>query len=290
MVKAIIFGNLTIDENIILGKKFSSPGGSAYFCAKTLENLGIIPTIVARYGKDFPKKYLAKSIFYPLKASDDKTLFFRNLYTKNGNRYQWIKNQQYAEPIPMEEIPQDIIQNKEIIIVAPLINNITSKQINRICCYYSDRIKILLPQGLYRKVTKGGSILHQNWSQAEEIIPLFDIIIFSNKDYYKANKLAKNWSRKGAVVIVTKSGQGCNVYQRGQIFLIKARQVIKIVNLSGAGDIFAAAFAYDYYKSRKAIDSAIFANAVSAYSLRFMPNQLQYSYQDFVNFIRYPKY
>ncbi|MBM3283087.1 hypothetical protein FJY90_02430 [Candidatus Gottesmanbacteria bacterium] len=290
MANAIIFGNLTIDDNFLQDKKFTSPGGSAYFCAKTFENLGINPTIIARYGEDFPKKYLLKTIYYPTKATDKKTLYFKNFYSHGGDRYQWVKNQQMAKFISIEKIPQNLLKNKDIVIVAPLIDSLSCKELIKICNYYKNSLVILLPQGFYRKILSGGRIRQRNWSQAEKIIPLFDFIILSNKDYFQAEELAEAWNKKGPIVIVTKSGQGCTIFNKGQKYTVEAARITKIVSRSGVGDIFAAAFAYAFNKNGNVVDSGRFANTVSAYSLRFMPNQLQYSYQDFVNFIRYPKY
>ena len=123
-----------------------------------------------------------------------------------------------------------------------------------------------------------------NWEEAEKTVPLFDIVILSDKDFTNTHETAGEWSKMGIIVIVTREDKGCSLYKGGVAKHFPAYKIEKVEDSTGAGDVFAAAFTITYLKIGNLDKSAAFANATAGLSLRFMPNQLKYSYRDILNF------
>ncbi len=88
----LLIGNLTIDQNISNGNIYDGPGGSVYFAAKTFHNLGLVPTVISPYGRDFSIYLIKECDIFPTVAKYKKTLTFKNIYLSTGERKQEILN------------------------------------------------------------------------------------------------------------------------------------------------------------------------------------------------------
>lgn len=276
----LLIGNLTIDENASDAEKtFIGPGGSVFFLAKTFENLGISVTILSPYGGDFPQKYLPKTFFIPNKPLAGKTLLFKNIY-KNNKRKQIVEN--YGEYLHFEwlEEVKTIRKDFDFVMIAPVINNFESKDLQKIKAIFTKSFLCLLPQGLYRQINKSGKIAQIDRDLAVETIRNFDFISFSEQDLANADEKASKWSNEGLIVAVTRDGKGASIYSDGERLDSPAFKVDKIVDPTGAGDIFAAGFVYSYFKKKQIKEALDFGQAAAALSLRWPSNRLQYSIKD----------
>lgn len=284
-MNALLIGNLTIDHNLTESGKFIGPGGTVYFAAKTFGNLGVNTTIVSPYGDDFPKKYLSKTTFLPKKALFRKTFVFENIYCQESQRKQKVKFLSSVGFKNIKNLGGAILQNNEIVLTAPIVDNFDEKLIRNIRKSLPKSLFVLSPQGFFRKINKNGYIENKKWLNDKSIIELFDMVIFSDKDTKDADKLAQRWSQKRLIVVVTKESRGCSLYVKGERRRdILAFSIEKINDSTGAGDVFTAAFVFAYQKTRNPYTCALFANAVAAFSLRLLPNQLQYEYRDIIDF------
>lgn len=282
-MKAVLIGNLTIDENIVGAGIYKGAGGSVFFLAKTFENLGVSSIIISPYGDDFPKKSIATTPIIPMEPEFKTTLVFKNDYS-DGRRKQTVANYKqyfyYAWNQKLKLLPNDA----EILMIAPVLNNIDALEIKKMRDYFSKSFFCLLPQGFYRQIDSQGKVYKLNKGITAEIIENFDFICLSVKDVSDTHAKGLYWSEKGPVVIITRAGEGSSLYTNGNKTDMKAFAVANVSDPTGAGDIFAAAFTFAYLKSKDLYQSMLFANATAAYSLRMSTNPLQYSYQDIINF------
>lgn len=285
-ISGLFIGNLTIDHNFIDDQEIISPGGSVFFCAKTFENLGLKSTIVSSYGADFPKKYLTGTFLIPDKPLSDKTLIFRNVYHNNGSRSQWVDNYNKCDLSDLKDINRNSFINKDIIIVCPIIPNISVEQIIKWRQYAKSSLFILLPQGLFRFIGEDGKIIRKDWKDVHLWLSFFDMIILSDKDGDNLDSIALDWSQKGPLIILTKEEKGCSIYQKNRRHDSSGFKVKEIKDSTGAGDVFAAAYTFAYLKSKDILKSADFANASAALSLRKKAFELKYKYPDIIKFAR----
>jgi len=118
---------------------------------------------------------------------------------------------------------------------------------------------------------KGG--LRSDIKELKKILKIVDFF-FSNKTEGKiltSNtnkiKIVKNLLEFGCKIVALKCGrEGCVVGDKNKIFTIKGIKV-KPVNPTGVGDIFNAAFIFNYLKTGNIKKAGLFANATSALSL-----------------------
>lgn len=131
LMREVLLGNLTIDINETEKGKYSGPGGTVFFMAKTFENLGVPSIIISPYGADLPKKYLPQTLFIPREPPFAKTLIFRNKYLA-GKREQVVEN--YAECLSFDwqKSLQFVSPDSEIVVIAPILNNIDVANIKAI--------------------------------------------------------------------------------------------------------------------------------------------------------------
>lgn len=274
----LIVGNLTLDENSYSDVVYKGPGGSVFFCSKILSNLNFKTTVISPYGPDFPKYNLPYTTFIPNDAVFDKTLAFRNTYF-SGVRSQTVDN------LKKFDWPDLDLGSYNILMLVPVLDNMNIKS-------FKDKIsvpgvlKILLPQGFFRSVGKNNLIINKKWEPDITALKLFDFIILSEVDYKDIEKEALIWSKMGVTVILTRGELGCNVYQNGKISNFPGYKAKNVVDMTGAGDIFAASFAFAFHKSGQIRDSVEFANASAALSLPYRSNELEYTYSDIIEFAR----
>lgn len=280
---ALLVGNLTIDHNISDKLKYDGPGGSVFYTAKILHNLGMSVDIISPYGKDFPSDATGGIRLYPPKPQTDRTLTFSNIYSSVGKRKQEVSSLEGSD-LAGHIMSFNPIKDYDILIVAPILPNIFADCISYLTGRYSSSLKILLPQGFYRKINQNNKITEVEWAESEQSVKYFDIAVVSENDGKNIHQQAKNWS-KNAKSIVTRDYLGCSIYQKNKRNDYPAYDVDGIVDSTGAGDIFSAAFGFNYLKTKDIHASADFANAAAGLSLRYHANQLQYAYKDIIKFI-----
>lgn len=282
-LNTLLIGNLTIDNNYIKNTRFNVPGGGVYFTAKTLENLNAGTTIVSPYGADFPQKYLPKTAFIAAKPPFGKTLLFKNIY-KNGARVQTVENYEEYLHYKWLENFKYITNNYDLVIIAPVINNIGMGELIKIREFLPSSFFCLLPQGLYRQIGKTGKITQIDREFTNGTIRNFDFISFSEQDFSHADEKARQWSKEGPMVAVTRNGKGASIYSRANRVDSPAFKVSKIVDPTGAGDVFAAGFTYAYLKNRQIEKALDFGQAAAALSLRETSNRIQYNTREILDF------
>lgn len=284
-LRALLIGDVTIDCNRMETGSYNGPGGSIYFGGKTFLNLGDRLTIVSPYGRDFPREVLGQTEWIPAQSAFIKTLMFQNIYYGNGERQQSVEVVGQTSSFFQEYVTDDIFAKKDIIFVAPLIPDIETDVFHRMTST-SHGLKILLPQGMYRRVNPDGTISPIEWKDELAVMPRFDIVVFSEKDLLHWEQKAKLWSRKESIIVVTQAQRGCIVFEKGRGTHIPAFRVFEIVDSTGSGDIFAAAFAHAFLHSQNTGKSALFANACAGLALRFSPKGLQYTLEEIYSFAR----
>ncbi len=107
-------------------------------------------------------------------------------------------------------------------------------------------------------------------------------ILFANEA--EALELSKNFSElflknKNLISVVTKGGNGCEVFANEKSFTIPAKKVEKLIDTTGAGDIFAAGFLYGFinqFPLEKSAESANFfaSKIIQKFGARFENDDL----------------
>jgi sugar/nucleoside kinase (ribokinase family) len=216
------------------------------------KQFGAEPIAVTSYGSDL-LPYLPKIKLLPGKPNQANTLIYEN-DSSTGRRTQKCYNLDSA--IPPEITPEIIsaLATADIVVVGTLLPNYPADYLRELLSYAKGgALKVLCPQGYFRRIDPEGHVEQRDFEEALDIVPMFDLIMYSEEDYPQAFELAKSWKQTMATeVIVTQSAQGATIIGKDKDIHVPTKPIAPedIVDSVGCGDTFAAAVTYSYYDSR----------------------------------------
>lgn len=130
----------------------------------------------------------------------------------------------------------------------------------------TDTWVVATPQGWMRMVDDNKDVIKIDWPDAEDVIPHLKSIVFSDEDVEGKQHLAEQYAALGTTVLYTRGHLGAILYHEGQEYYIKAAPT-KVVDLTGAGDVIAAAFFIRYRETNDPLEAAIFGTAAASLSI-----------------------
>jgi sugar/nucleoside kinase (ribokinase family) len=274
----VVLGNVCIDHNRTNDISYEAAGGPPTFLSLFLnQTKDALLTTISSYGSDF---LLFKNSLnlYPLSPNTASTLVYENTMA-HGKRSQ--KCYFYKEALP-PEINQDmtkIIKEADVLFITPLIPYFSPEYIKNVAELTSkDCLKIFLPQGYFRQFDENDNVVFREFEEADEILPLVDFVILSNEDYPNIENLSFKWNKKyNTTFIVTEAEKGAVIIAKNDKILVSTNSIPfeEIVDSIGAGEIFTASFAYNYFKNKDIERSVKLANESAREKLLAKTEELQ---------------
>ncbi|MBN1438882.1 MAG: hypothetical protein JW929_05665 [Anaerolineales bacterium] len=162
-----------------------------------------------------------------------KMTAFENRY-RGGTREQWIRST--GEPLGAVHIPRSWL-TPDIVHVGPVAAEVKPSVmdlfLNSLCC--------VTLQGWMRAWDSSGLVRQAVRPEAEQAARGAHVAVFSMDDVGGDAALAGRLAALSPVAAVTDGERGCRVHLKGETRTIPAPKV-EVVDPTGAGDIFAAAF------------------------------------------------
>ncbi|MBN2015354.1 carbohydrate kinase family protein [Candidatus Dojkabacteria bacterium] len=270
-----IVGHVCIDRNEVENAKYEAAGSPAIFITKILKQFPDTSIkVLSHQGLDF-EKYNEKTQIYPKVPQFKKTLVYKNI-VKNKKRTQYALNRYNSPPINTDSKVIQILKNTDILFVSPILANYPTDFVNKITRFNSNTLKILLPQGYFRRFDGKDRVGFREFKEASDLLYLFDFTILSDEDYPDIANLSKKWlNGNKSKVIITKGKDGADLISgadlitKTKVINFPTKEAPKIVDSTGSGDIFSASFAYKFFQTRDDAKSIEFANKVAGYCLRY---------------------
>jgi len=194
----------------------------------------------------------------------ENTTVFENIYnSKLITRTQKVRA--VASPFTLEDIPSI---SAKFFHLGPLINSDihldTIEHLSRIS-------KVSLDiQGFVRKVEEG-IVKEFRWKKVEEILPFITIL---KADEREINVLMDTDDLEIAVeklkkfgiseIVITCGERGSIIFSNNKIFTIPAYSPVKMVDVTGCGDTYMAAYLYKRLQGSYIEEAGMFASAASA--------------------------
>ncbi len=277
-MNVVVVGDVCVDRNISENASYSSYGSPSVFMSRIFSKFtDVTTTIISHYGADFSPT-LINTLMYPPQANSKNTLIYEN-HMKKGVRQQKVYNADNFQTVTINDELKHIISNADIVVLAPLLPYYSAEYVKKILSFTKNTaLKLLLPQGFFRKIETNHTINPRIFIEDHTIIPLFDFIILSEEDRADIDTVIKKWLDWSSLkIIVTMSNKGGRFVSRNDSFEVPTKPIsnTQVVDSVGAGDIFAAGFMYQYFHSKNIQKSIEFANYIAGQSLKFTPDQLE---------------
>jgi sugar/nucleoside kinase (ribokinase family) len=243
-------------------------GGTALYSALTAARLGWRVGVLTRgaYGKTIDGiaipslESFAGELNIVVQDAEAPTMFVNEYLA--GRRTQHLPK--WAGPIDLRGLPPHW-RNARVIHLGPIAQEIDPKQTGGL----TPAFLACTPQGWMRDWPRatGGRVKLHHLRLPGEFVSRLDAIVVSDEEIALARDTVETVGAR-RLGVITKGEDGARIFYGGHHADLPGYKV-NTVDLTGAGDVFAAAFfvrATD--RSASAVTAARFANAVAALSLR----------------------
>ena len=261
----LVIGHITVD---ILGKDEFVLGGTALYSAITAARLGARVAVLTRgvfgtevAGMQVPslEPYLSERISIIVQEAEVPTAFI-NEY-RADRRVQTMPH--WAGPIDLNGLPPHW-RNAKLVHLGPIADEIDP----RACTGLTSQFLGATPQGWMREWPRstGGPVKHISLKLPGALVDRLDSVIVSDEEIFYTREVVNRVGER-RLGLMTRGPEGAQVIANGHKLEIPGYRV-PVKDLTGAGDVFAAAFFLQAAeRGISAMKAGQFANAVAALSV-----------------------
>jgi 1D-myo-inositol 3-kinase len=253
-VEFIAVGHLAVDR---LGDE-RALGGAAAYAAITSHRLGLRSGVITSLGEDFPfwEALAGISVFY---SESERTTSFENTY-EGDQRAQRIRSLARRIDATRFVSARPYLAEDAAILYCPIVHEVLPP-FERLS---PQGLLGVAPQGLFREWDETGKVSMLDWVEAQSSLAPTDFVCMSEDDAVAPEALAEDFP--GKAFVVTKGARGCRVHSGGDVYdfpAVPAREV----DVTGAGDVFAAAFLVSLRRGDALTAATRFASSAAAISV-----------------------
>ena len=252
-IEYLVLGSLTVDR---LPDGSSVLGGTAAYAGSMAHALGQRAGIVAAVAPDADLAALA-GIPLAVQPAAVSTVF-ENRYTTAG-RVQYLHRR--TDDLRFEFVPV-AWRAPQIVHLGPLAHDIDAGLLAR----FPNALRGITAQGWLRSWDAGGRVTRCAWPEAEAVLPAADVVVLSIEDVQGDWAAVEPWAKLTRILVVTEAERGATVFAAGTRHQFGAPPVA-VVDPTGAGDMFAAAFLIFYQRTRDPWRAARFAIELASVSV-----------------------
>jgi hypothetical protein len=249
----LVIGHVTRD---IVGDHFVT-GGTVTYSSLVAHNLQFKTGIITAGEPDLKFPEQLQAVPFLVKESS-VTATFENIETEHG-RIQLLH--EIALPIYGQDIPEFKFQ-PAIVHLGPLTDEVDISVLDA----FPDSFIGLTPQGWMRRRDADHVVQYKEWEHAEAFLKRADAVVLSIEDVRGNRQLIADYASKTKILVLTEGYNGASVFWRGDVRSFSAPKV-PVVDPTGAGDIFAAAFFTTYFSSKDPWEAAKKAVAIASDSV-----------------------
>lgn len=252
-MKILLIGHVCIDINNSEHASYTSGGSPLLYMGNYLKrNFKIDPLLIAPYGRDFLPYAAGLQLLTP--PHRGHTLVNKNT-TRNHRKTKQSEHFRDVDPVPLTAEVKKRIAEADIICLAPLLPSYSVDYVRDLMAARKpSAVTLLSPQGFLRAVDAHGRVSPRRFTEAEDIIPLFDMVVFSEDDLPNALEMAQQWAMSApkSQIIVTQDSRGASLVTTKGLIPVATTPVPEdhIVDSIGCGDTFSAAAIYSFAQNR----------------------------------------
>ena len=253
-IEYLIVGHLALDITP-QGKRL---GGTAAYSSLTARALGLKVGLVTSWGTDAEIDILLERGVQIAIIPAPQPTTFENRITPEG-RTQRIMG--VAQPLRYNHIPVEW-RNAPLVHLGPIAQEVDVK----LSAEFSNSLVVATAQGWLRRWDGSGNVFSSPWEAMLPVLRQNCILILSEEDIHNDQAAILAIAAETRYLIVTRGALGVWFFVLGQRHAVHA-PVVDEVDATGAGDIFATAFAIHYQRKQNLMEAVTFANTLAAASV-----------------------
>lgn len=252
----VVIGHLTRDEHADASPTL---GGAVTFASIAARNLDYRVGILTSAADDFPEPELLHDIEI-VRIPSATTTTFRNEYAA-GKRQQHVHH--VARSISAAALPREW-RSAKIALLGPVADEVDADVAR---AFSNETLVAVSPQGWMRQWDEAGRVKPRAWTQAADILPHADVLILSEEDLGMYTERLSSYIQLAPLVALTRGAEGVTLYRKRERPLDVPAFPIDVVDLTGAGDSFAAGFLIRLYETNDPLQAARFGNATAGLAI-----------------------
>ncbi|MDI6643220.1 MAG: PfkB family carbohydrate kinase [Candidatus Hodarchaeaceae archaeon] len=269
----VVVGHVAIDINVLpWGVIENALGGAPTYAGLAFAALRRSVGVVSKVGADFPEKF--PPIYSKLGldtegilVAGEYTTTFENTYDEAGNRRQVCKH--VAPKLSPDDIP-DAYSDAASFYISPIANEVTPEVLKAV--KRKSNLVMLDPQGILREINKDGRV-EVKLRDLSDFLKHVDVVKIGKEEarVLKGDVEAALRSIRAAgpkIAILTKGGEPSVVLSDEGLVKVNPLKV-DVKDMTGAGDVFGAAFLTKYMATRDILESTKFAVAAAGLKIRY---------------------
>lgn len=254
-----LLGHVCIDHNQLENGPIVKQWGSPLLYMA--DYLPTKPHLIAPHGVDL-YEYIDQTSLSIHAPTHPETLVYKNIVS-NDHRIQYSHRLASAEPVVITNEHINVLSKTDIFVAAPITPHLPIEYIkNDILPHLPpNSLKLLLPQGYLRTIdVANGLVGSRNFTEASELIPLFDAVVISDEDGDTPFKDAARWANIApkTTIIITEGSRGASIISQSGHEHIPTSP-IKQTEMQrapvGCGDVFSIAMLMSLHAKKDIQDS-----------------------------------
>lgn len=254
MIDYVVIGHICAD---LQPNGSTRLGGTALFAALTAHRLGLRTAILTACAPDFDLSAIPEGVQVFRQPSPETTIFENRYHA--GGRTQLLHAR--AETIDLRYVPADW-RDAAIVHIAPIIQEVP----DTVAALFSQALIGVTPQGWIRCVQPDKIVT----TAPDELLALpftgVRVVILSEEDVQYDEPLVERLAQRIPIVVLTRAEHGATVFVSGVPTGVAAFPA-EVVDPTGAGDVFAAAFFIALQQGQLPVAAARWACAAAAYAI-----------------------
>jgi sugar/nucleoside kinase (ribokinase family) len=269
-----LVGSLVEDTRYIGSERVDALGGFPTFASAFLGDKKVHPTIVSKVGEEFPEEYLTSLIqmgadLEYVSPARWSTAFSLHYHSEGGRT---LHMPTYSGPIEKESLPLD---HPDLSIVSPVYHEVPSSTF--IAIADRSRTVALDPQGYFRHRSEADSSISLGSWQDDSILRRADILKVSEdevrylpvsqKGDYKRTLQEIHDFAETPIILITRGPKGviaADFRSNHPTQYSVPAAPCRVVDETGAGDLFLSAFTYSMVLLRKPLLASLTLGVAAA--------------------------
>ena len=246
----VAIGHVTFDET----PSGVRPGGSAYYVALAARRLGLEVGLLTSVAPDFPSDVIPAGITVA-SVSSPRTTRYR-VGEAGGSRTLTLLSR--AEDIEIQHLPEGW-KSAPLAVLCPVVGEVDPALVSA----FDDASLAVLPQGWMRTRGKDGVMGPQPWEDADDVLPLTQLLVLSEEDVPGSEETAVKWFDQVPLGAITRARRGATLYVNGEPYHVAPDRAAE-TDPTGAGDVFATTLLIEYQRVGDAWEAAAAAACAGA--------------------------